>query len=102
LNQLSCVISKINRAWKLFFRESDGDIGYFSDILVDRNGSRSLLSLSATKVAFETLEALKEDLDRLDNSCGILAKTVSWNCFSNFVIPSLSGREVLLTCTART
>jgi hypothetical protein len=62
LNQLSGVISKINRAWERFFSESDGDIGYFSDILVDRNGSRSLLSLSATKVAFETLEALKEDL----------------------------------------
>jgi hypothetical protein len=79
LNQLSGVISKTNKAWERFFTESDGDIGYFSNIVVARNSpqSRALLSLNATKVAFETLETLEEKLDLLDKSCSTLAKYVS-------------------------
>lgn len=75
LNQLSGVISKTNKAWEGFFSESDGDIGYFSD-MVGRNSpqSRAILSLNNTKVAFETLETLKERLDLLDKSCSTLAK----------------------------
>jgi hypothetical protein len=71
------------------FDESDGDIGYFSDILVIRNSSRALLSLNVTKMAFEMLKTLQEKLDRLDKSCGTLAKTVSWSPFSDVVILSL-------------
>jgi hypothetical protein len=83
LNRLSGVISKTNKAWERFISESDGDIGYFSDIVVIRNGpqSRAFQSLNATKVAFETLETLKEKLDLLDNSCSTLAKNVSWVLF---------------------
>jgi hypothetical protein len=106
LNQLSGVISKINRAWERFFSESDGDIGYFSDILVHRNRSRALFSLNVSKVAFETLETLKEKLDLLDKSCSTLAKTVSWNIyiyiyFQFLLFPSL-GKKRLLIYTART
>ena len=82
----------------MFFSESDGDIGCFSDIVVVWNDpqSRALLSLNATKAAFETLETLGGGLDPLDKSCSTLAKTVSGGTFSDFVIPS-SRKEVLLT-----
>jgi hypothetical protein len=92
LNQLSGVLSQINRAWEGFFNESDGDIGYFSDILVIRNSSRGLLSLNVTKVAFETLETLQEKLDRLDKSCSTLAETVSWIPFRILLSFSLPGK----------
>jgi len=70
----------------VFFSESDGDIGYFSDILVIRNSSRALLSLNFTKMAFETLRMLQEKLDGLDKSCGNLAKSVSRSPFSDVAI----------------
>jgi hypothetical protein len=80
------VLTKINRAWEGFFSESDGDIGYFSDILVIRNSSRALLSLNFIKMGFETLKTLQEKLDGLDKSCGNLAKSVSWIPFSDVAI----------------
>ena len=89
LNQLSGVISKTNKAWKAFVNELDGDIGYFSEILAvgKRAQSRAILSFCATKVAFETLTTLEDELNRLDKSCSTLAKTVSWSALSYFVIP---------------
>jgi hypothetical protein len=101
LNQLSGVISKTNKAWKVFVNELDGDIGYFSDILAVGNSaqSRAHLSFCATKVAFEDLETLEDKLDLLDKSCSTLAKTVSWSTLSYFVICSVSERSPANRCS---
>jgi hypothetical protein len=101
LNQLSGVISKTNKAWEGFISEPDGGIGYFSDMVVRNSSqSRALLSFNNTKEAFKTLEALKEKLGLLDESCSTLGKNVSGSPFRILLSPS-SWKEVLLTLTAQ-
>ena len=93
LNQISGVISKTNKAWKVFINELDGDVGYFSDIIAVRNSTKShaFLSICNTKAAFETLAILEDNLGLLDKSCRTLAERVSWRALLYFVTPLLLG-----------
>jgi hypothetical protein len=104
LNQISGVISKTNKAWKVFVNELDGDVGYFSDIVAVRNSTKShaFLSICNTKAAFETLAVLEDNLGLLDKSCRTLADTVSWRALLYFATPLLLGRHPVNKCIAST
>jgi hypothetical protein len=102
LNQISGVISKTNKAWKVFVNELDGDVGYFSDIMTVRNSTKShaFLSICNTKAAFEALAILEDNLGLLEKSCRTLADTVSWRALLYFVTPLRLGRRPVNKCVA--
>lgn len=80
ISQLLDLLSRSINAWASF-NSSNGDIGYFFDIisLPLTAKCRARESLRAISDAFEDLKGLQQTLLLLENSCHRSAKAVRWN-----------------------